>query len=1032
MQPEGDPIEASESNSTTLKIRQDSLSRRKAEALETTNRKKLVLGRHVKQTIHGVQIGGIAWYEPSPFSSEFENTFVYGPSGSGKTYEAYALASQSFFYENRTWLIFDTKLSVPKDTLVYARVNGIEQVMPIGDLVDPFIPGNHHGVAPAFNVEVPSVCRDHSVKWMAVTSVSKHVSPQNILQVTTKSGKQVVATEGHSFLTLDHGEYKEMKGSDLRIGDLIPMCKELPTGTMDDIDVTTYFDKGEIVDFDTIQNGIEMAQSIPIATAYTNGNVVSSNITLGAFYRYAGGEREIKRGTFKLITANNSKTSHFPKVIKLDRSFGFLCGIFIAEGHAKNKKGSRQIAITNQTEANRQAVIQWLEATNVNYLINDKGISISSLPLTMLFTRWFGDGIKTNSATKKLPPFIFNANRDFLTGFLDGYMSGDGSVRPMPRVGMSFSTKSERLCNDLTILFLKFGMSTRVHREKSMYTGEFSGADILKFKQIGFTYPKKQQRLDEYTYDENECVDWKYVADTDWIFSGLSYRNEPSTTKNILKKIGRKDAFTTYAIRKACEEMKARHPDRASKLKGMLDGGAWWDRIVSIDRLSPTSDFVYDISVDDVENFMLANGSFVHNSYLGNWRPNLAFAEDLAEFGMQPRGIPGSQIDIIAPEYYMQYISTDEIRRTCVTQKYRIPLALCRLGIMFELTKLKKGAGYAAQFEVLFQNLLKETNNNPTIDQFKKMTEDMMQDDKFPGNMVWVFNMMLDRIDRIAKFTIDDKHQWSPVGDALFKAARENKPRWIVFTLAHSQSPTDAANLAMLTAVLEEVKAFAKKMKVANTYVPLGVFIDELHTFVNDPQSTSVHAVHDLMHAWGRSSKVWRMYATQKQEQLPKTFRDSVDNITSAGTYQNIISCQQVPEPGYGRFLDRLHGRGNDDSPVSNMPRLYPAVKYCPPMIEVESDYADDKDWKRAIMEKFSGTKKKRVLPVSNEPWEDIAANLSQTNAKLRDAVQSNPPPRVAGTILRGSPATLPEVRGMWGDVGNRLGAGSARDRQRR
>jgi len=448
---------------------------------------------------------------------------------------------------------------------------------------------------------------------------------------------------------------------------------------------------------------------------------------------------------------------------------------------------------------------------------------------------------------------------------------------------------------------------------------------------------------------------------------------------------------------------------------------------MSIEKIPPTSEYVYDIQVDETENFMLSNGIFMHNSYLGNWRPNLAFAEDLAEFGMQPRGIPGDQIDIIAPEYYMHYISPDEIRRTCVTHKYRIPLALCRLGIMFELTKLKKGAGYAAQFEVLFQNLLKETNNNPTIDQFKKMTEDMMQDDKFPSNMIWVFNMMLDRIDRIAKFTIDDQHQWSPVGDALFKAAREGKPRWIVFTLAHAQSPTDAANLAMLTAVLEEVKAFAKKMRVANTYVPLGVFIDELHTFVNDPQSTSVHAVHDLMHAWGRSSKVWRMYATQKQEQLPKTFRDSVENVTSAGTYQNIISCQQVPEPGYGQFLDRLHGRGNDDSPVSNMPRLYPAVKYCPPMIEVESDYADDNDWKRAMIDKFSGVKKKRTLPVANAPWENIAANLSQTNEKLRSIVKNAPLPRVSGTILRGSPSTLPEVRDMWGDVGKRLGS---RDRQ--
>ena len=416
-------------------------------------------------------------------------------------------------------------------------------------------------------------------------------------------------------------------------------------------------------------------------------------------------------------------------------------------------------------------------------------------------------------------------------------------------------------------------------------------------------------------------------------------------------------------------------------------------------------------------------------SYIGAWRANIAFAEDLAEFGLYPRGIPSTQIDIIAPEYYMQYVSPDEIRRTRVTASYRIPLAMCRLAIMFELTKLKKGAGYAATFEVLFQNLLKETNYKPTLDQFKKMTEDMMQDDRFPSNLIWVFNMMLDRIDRIAKFTIDDQHQWSPVGEALFRAAREGRPRWIVFTLAHAQSPTDVANLAMLTAVLDEVKAFAKKAKVNGFNIPLGVFIDELHTFVNDPQSTSVKAVHDLMHAWGRSSKIWRIYATQKQDQLPKTFRDSVENLTNAGTYQNIVSCQQVPEPGYGKFLDRLHGR-SDDGPVSDSPRFYPSVKFCPPMIEVESDYVDEDDWRRAMIEKYSGVKRK-PKPISNEPWEDIVANLASANAKMSDIVRGDHP-RAGGTILRGSPASLSEIKGMWRDVADRLRSTAQRTRPTR
>ena len=675
---------------TTFKLRQDSLSKRKAEAIASTKRKMLVLGRHVKQTIHGVQIGGTAWYEPSPFSSELENTFVYGPSGSGKTYTAYALASQSLFFENRTWLIFDTKFSLPRDARIQIKINGKESTVGIGSFVDQFIPSTSiTSSSKRINkiVEVPSIDKNGAISWQHVVAVSKHKSPNCMIHVTMVDGRSIIATEGHSFLVRRNLMYESVRGSNLKVNDELPSI--------------------------------------------------------------------------------------------------------------------------------------------------DPGSSDMAIPVS----------------------------------------------------------------------------------------------------------------------------------------------------------------------------------------------------IVAIGMLEPESDFVYDLQVQTNENFTLENGLIVHNSYQGNWRPNYAFAEDLAEFGLYPRGIPGNQIDIIAPEYYMQYISPDEIRRTRVTTSYRIPLAMCRLAIMFELTKLKKGAGYAATFEVLFQNLLKETNYKPTLDQFKKMTEDMMQDDKFPSNMVWVFNMMLDRIDRIAKFTIDDKHQWSPVGEALFKAAREGKPRWIVFTLAHAQSPTDAANLAMLTAVLDEVKAFAKKSKVEGFNIPLGVFIDELHTFVNDPQSTSVKAVHDLMHAWGRSSKVWRIYATQKQEQLPKTFRDSVDNMTNAGTYQNIISCQQVPEPGYGKFLDRLHGR-SDDGPVSNSPRFYPSVKFCPPMIEVESDYIDEDTWRRSMIEKFSDKKKQNHSPVSNEPWEDIVANLESANTKMRSIIKGNLP-RVGGTILRGNPGTIPEIKGMWKDVADKLGTTTAQPQRR-
>ena len=109
--------------------------------------------------------------------------------------------------------------------------------------------------------------------------------------------------------------------------------------------------------------------------------------------------------------------------------------------------------------------------------------------------------------------------------------------------------------------------------------------------------------------------------------------------------------------KKIYHELKVLHPDRASRVKEMIDGNVWWDRIENIEMLEPTTNFVYDLQVDETENFMIANGIFTHNSFLGNHRPNLLFSEDIIPHGLPPCGIPGDRIRIIAPSYHFLFVA---------------------------------------------------------------------------------------------------------------------------------------------------------------------------------------------------------------------------------------------------------------------------------------------------------------------------------------------------------------------------------------
>ncbi len=404
------------------------------------------------------------------------------------------------------------------------------------------------------------------------------------------------------------------------------------------------------------------------------------------------------------------------------------------------------------------------------------------------------------------------------------------------------------------------------------------------------------------------------------------------------------------------------------------------------------------------------------SSFQGTWRPNVGQMEEIFSHGICPMGIPASQVDIIAPEYFMKMVPVDKIRESRITDSYKIPLVMCGLALMFELTKLSKGASYAATFEVKFNELLIQTQNKPTVAAFEKMINDLVSDPKFPKQLMWVFNMMLQKIKEIAGFTIDEQNQWSSVGRALFRAARENKPRIIYFTLKDAKTPQDDVNLALLTAVLTEVKVFAEHARHAGLNVRLGVLIDELHTFVRVKDSTSVQMIHDLIFAWGRTSKIWRIYMTQKQEQLPKTFRDSIDELKSQGTFQNIISCQAVPEPGYGKMLDRLHAR-DDGSTTDDTPRFYPKVKFMPPICEVESDIPDNETWKVYWARKLSGMNPRSTG--ENVSWNDVGFDLAM---RQRASVipRHIPPPgtgAASGKFLRASPVMLPSVQVIWDNV---------------
>jgi hypothetical protein len=73
---------------------------------------------------------------------------------------------------------------------------------------------------------------DGNMKWTKLEAITRHPvinedGTNTIIKVTLESGREVKATKGKSFLTLQNGKVLETNGSDLNVGDSLPIANSL-------------------------------------------------------------------------------------------------------------------------------------------------------------------------------------------------------------------------------------------------------------------------------------------------------------------------------------------------------------------------------------------------------------------------------------------------------------------------------------------------------------------------------------------------------------------------------------------------------------------------------------------------------------------------------------------------------------------------------------------------------------------------------------------------------------------------------------
>ena len=479
--------------------------------------------------------------------------------------------------------------SVDWDTKILIAKNGKILTPQIGEFIDSYylgckdkkriqyLPNNQVYIDLQDGNDWKAISCDENGKmmWTKLEAITRHPvinedGTDTILEVTLASGRSLKATKGKSFLTLVNGKIDDINGSDLKVGDIIPIANSLQVeqlGLVQSLELRTILKPTEWL------YGSEVEKAVAeIATGERHWFQENNGKKFTVPYSRSDGFRDAvvnKRNTntfnpgYVYPKRTRPDISQIPESIELNRSFGYMIGAYLAEGMSN----STQINITNNDLAYLKPIEELLSRWNVgSHIVSEKrfcektgikgnttSLVIHSTLLAKVFSELFG----RLSYTKTMPDWVFQAPDDFIHGLVDAYICGDGYIE---KKGGTVSATS--VSQDLLTRF-----RTMLTRYEIFATISSSMPKIAKFKSVNMHYKMTIPKLYSKTFADKfqlsmtrkqEILDYHYKLN----YKDSARQHSRSTMKDIV-----------------------------------------WDKVKAIKEVRPIKGLVYDLTVETTRNF---------------------------------------------------------------------------------------------------------------------------------------------------------------------------------------------------------------------------------------------------------------------------------------------------------------------------------------------------------------------------------------------------------------------------------------------
>jgi DNA-directed RNA polymerase beta' subunit len=544
-----------------------------------------------------------------------ENSYVSG------------LTPQEFFFHamaGREGLIDTACKSVSGCTEILVMENGKTRNVKIGEWIDEYMEKNKEKVEKrpehqdtevidfleTEEVFMPTTDKYGNTSWGRVTHLTRHDPGELVYEVKTQSGRSVKVVESKSLIVWNGKTFEKKLTSETKIGEYLPVTMKLdaPNEIHNYVDMEKYFPKTEYIYGTEYNNAISMMEDsmkdefvgdrskIPRGWWEENNR---NKFTLpytkkSSLQRSKIRSSPLKNGCIYPYGASRDCGTEFCDKFKMDKNNGIFIGLFLAEGHARIKEGSVDIA--NNDPEIRDFIKKWFETYKIRYSEYTREIpqengnvwtSSTVRGYSTILSKFLHIFLGHMSHKKYVPNEAFNAPDEFVLGLLNGYFSGDGSVRGNM---ISSGSVSKRLMYGISHLCSRFGIFGKIIEKEQ----KLSGKNNIKNIQPYF-----------YTFSING--QWSKIFAKN---ISLIEKNKQVILNNILEQ-GKVKEHINYKTQ----------------------NDVVMDPIISIELLDPIGyPKVYDVTIPSTDNFQGFNGiNFSNTSETGYIQRRLVKAlEDIS------------------------------------------------------------------------------------------------------------------------------------------------------------------------------------------------------------------------------------------------------------------------------------------------------------------------------------------------------------------------------------------------------------------